>query len=54
VICGCTPGAGIPTLQFGPGDIRVAHSEREHVAVAEVVEAARTLAVTVLRTVGTK
>ncbi|MDO0912696.1 ArgE/DapE family deacylase [Streptomyces sp. DT2A-34] len=47
-------GAGIPTLQFGPGDIRVAHSERELVSIAEVVEVARTLAVTVLRTVGTK
>ncbi|GHH20390.1 ArgE/DapE family deacylase [Streptomyces lanatus] len=47
-------GAGIPTLQYGPGDIRVAHSARERVAVREVVEVARTLAVTVLRTVGTK
>ncbi len=47
-------GAGIPTLQFGPGDIAVAHSAREHVSLREVVDAARTLAVTVLRTVGTK
>ncbi|MEU9173698.1 ArgE/DapE family deacylase [Streptomyces sp. NPDC048420] len=47
-------GAGIPTLQYGPGDIQVAHSAREHVSVREVVDVARALAVTVLRTVGTK
>ncbi|MEU3945822.1 ArgE/DapE family deacylase [Streptomyces sp. NPDC029526] len=47
-------GAGIPTLQYGPGDITVAHSEREHVSLREVVRVARTLALTVLRTVGTK
>lgn len=47
-------GAGIPTLQYGPGDIQVAHSARERVAVREVVEVARVLAVAVLRTVGIK
>ncbi|MFI9763481.1 ArgE/DapE family deacylase [Streptomyces sp. NPDC051963] len=47
-------GAGVPTLQFGPGDIAVAHSARECVSVREVVEVARTLAVGVLRTVGVK
>lgn len=47
-------GAGVPALQFGPGDIQVAHSERECVSVREVVAVARTLALTVLRTVGTK
>ncbi|MFF8034840.1 MULTISPECIES: ArgE/DapE family deacylase [unclassified Streptomyces] len=47
-------GAGIPTLQYGPGDIAVAHSEREHVSLRDVVRAARTLVLTVLRTVGTK
>ncbi len=47
-------GAGIPALQYGPGDIAVAHSERERVSVREVVEAARTLVLTVLRTVGVK
>ncbi|GHB56455.1 acetylornithine deacetylase [Streptomyces viridiviolaceus] len=47
-------GAGIPTLQFGPGDIQVAHSEREHVSLREVVAVTRTLVVTALRTVGTK
>ncbi|MGW0596269.1 ArgE/DapE family deacylase [Streptomyces sp. NPDC002776] len=47
-------GAGIPTLQFGPGDIQVAHSAREHVSVREVVAAARTLVPVILRTVGTR
>ncbi|MET8895076.1 ArgE/DapE family deacylase [Streptomyces albogriseolus] len=47
-------GAGIPALHYGPGDIAVAHGAREHVSVREVVETARTLVLTVLRTVGTK
>ncbi|MGW7409310.1 ArgE/DapE family deacylase [Streptomyces sp. NPDC054833] len=47
-------GAGIPTLQFGPGDVRVAHSAEERVSVSEVVGVARTLVLTVLRTVGTR
>ncbi|MDT9699384.1 ArgE/DapE family deacylase [Streptomyces sp. P17] len=47
-------GAGIPTLQFGPGDIQVAHSAREHVSVREVVDAARTLVPVILRSVGTR
>lgn len=47
-------GAGIPTLQFGPGDIAVAHSAREQVSLRETVAAARTLVLTALRTVGTK
>lgn len=47
-------GAGIPTLQFGSGDIAVAHSAREHVSLRETMAAARTLVLTALRTVGTK
>ncbi|MET8447685.1 ArgE/DapE family deacylase [Streptomyces sp. NPDC005209] len=47
-------GAGIPALQFGPGDVRVAHSAEERVSVAEVVAVARALVLTVLRTVGTR
>ena len=46
--------AGIPTLQFGPGDIRVAHSTREQVSVAEIVHVTRTLVVSALRMVGTR
>ncbi|WP_055493058.1 ArgE/DapE family deacylase [Streptomyces sp. TP-A0356] len=45
---------GIPTLQYGPGDVRLAHSPREQVSVREIATVARTLALTVLRTAGTK
>ncbi|MFF2811587.1 ArgE/DapE family deacylase [Streptomyces sp. NPDC058000] len=45
--------ADIPTLQFGPGDVRLAHSTREQVRVPEIAAVARTLALAVLRTVGT-
>ncbi|MGW3354415.1 ArgE/DapE family deacylase [Streptomyces bungoensis] len=46
--------AGIPTLQFGPGDVRLAHSAREQVSVSDVVAVTRTLVLSVLRAVGTK
>ncbi|MET8948073.1 ArgE/DapE family deacylase [Streptomyces sp. NPDC004542] len=46
--------ANIPTLQFGPGDVRLAHSPREQVLLPEVVAVARTLVLAVLRAVGTK
>ncbi|MCZ1005980.1 ArgE/DapE family deacylase [Streptomyces lydicus] len=46
--------ADIPTLQFGPGDVRLAHSPREQVSVSEVVAVARTLVLAVLRSVGTR
>jgi len=45
--------AGIPSLVFGPGNCTIAHSSNEHVAVEEVVSAAKILAVTVLRWCGT-
>lgn len=45
--------AGIPTLQFGPGDVSLAHGPREQVSLSEVVEVARTLVLAVLRGVGT-
>jgi acetylornithine deacetylase/succinyl-diaminopimelate desuccinylase-like protein len=32
-------GAGIPTIIFGPGDIGVAHTNREHIPVEQVLEA---------------
>lgn len=41
--------AGIPTLQYGPGDVRLAHSPREMVPWSEVVTVARTLIVATLR-----
>jgi acetylornithine deacetylase len=37
-------GAGIPTLQYGPGDVRYAHAVDEHVALAEVLHCARAYA----------
>jgi acetylornithine deacetylase len=42
----------IPTVLFGPGNIRKAHQPDEHVAIRELMAAARTLAVTVLRFCG--
>ncbi|MEU7474668.1 ArgE/DapE family deacylase [Lentzea sp. NPDC042327] len=44
--------AGIPTLQYGPGDVRLAHGPREQVGVAEVVTATRALVLAALRAVG--
>jgi acetylornithine deacetylase len=45
--------AGIPTLQFGPGDVRLAHGPGEQVPLAEVVDVTRTVVLAVLRAVGT-
>jgi acetylornithine deacetylase len=44
--------AGIPTLQYGPGDVRYAHATDEHVALAEVLHAARTYALLAIRRCG--
>jgi acetylornithine deacetylase len=44
--------AGIPTVLFGAGDIRQAHRPDESVAIRELVELARVLALTVLRFCG--
>ncbi|QIM23234.1 ArgE/DapE family deacylase [Phycicoccus sp. HDW14] len=41
--------AGIPTLQYGPGDVRLAHSPRESVPLDEVVAVARALTVLTVR-----
>jgi acetylornithine deacetylase len=35
---------GIPTVQYGPGDARLAHGPAESVPVDEIVTTARTLA----------
>jgi acetylornithine deacetylase len=43
---------GIPTMMFGPGNIRVAHQPDEHVPVDDLVAAARTLVLTALRFCG--
>ena len=42
-------GAGIPTLHYGPGDARVAHSPHEHVDIAEVLTVARVLTLALVR-----
>ncbi|MGL5912155.1 MAG: ArgE/DapE family deacylase, partial [Phycicoccus sp.] len=43
---------GIPSLQYGPGDVRLAHAPRESVPLSEVVEVARALAVLTCRRLG--
>jgi acetylornithine deacetylase len=44
--------AGIPTLQYGPGDARLAHGPDETVPVADVATTARTLALLALDVCG--
>jgi acetylornithine deacetylase len=46
--------AGIPTVLFGPGDVRVAHMPDEHVRVADLEAAARTLVLTAIRFCGVR
>ncbi len=46
-------GGGIPTLHYGPGDVRLAHGPEEAVEVDEVVRVVETLVLTALRTCGT-
>jgi acetylornithine deacetylase len=43
---------GIPTLHYGPGDVRFAHAPREQVDVAELIRATRSLAVLAVRRCG--
>lgn len=43
---------GIPTLHYGPGDVRFAHAPREQVALKEVLESARALALLAARRCG--
>ena len=43
---------GIPTLLFGPGDVRMAHQRDEYVPIADLVAATQTLALTALRFCG--
>jgi acetylornithine deacetylase len=47
-------GSGIPTLHYGPGDVRLAHGPEEAVAIDEVVRVVETLVLTALRTCGTR
>ncbi|MEX0893502.1 MAG: ArgE/DapE family deacylase [Gemmatimonadota bacterium] len=43
---------GMPTVLYGPGDVRQAHAPDEYVEVAELEAAARALALTILRYCG--
>lgn len=45
---------GIPTLHYGPGDIRVAHGPQEHVVLDELVQVTRGLVVLALRRCGVR
>jgi acetylornithine deacetylase len=45
--------SGIPTLHYGPGDVRLAHGPDEAVDIDEVVRVVETLVLTALRTCGT-
>jgi acetylornithine deacetylase len=45
-------GAGIPTLHYGPGDVRLAHGPDEAVDLDEVVTVTRALVLAVLRSCG--
>ena len=40
---------GIPTLHYGPGDVRYAHAPREQTDIAELIVTTRTLAVLAAR-----
>lgn len=44
--------AGIPTVQYGPGDVRYAHAVDEHVEVDELVRCTRAYALLALRSCG--
>lgn len=44
--------AGVPTLQYGPGDVRYAHAHDEHVAVAELEQATRAYVLLAMRRCG--
>ena len=43
---------GIPTLHYGPGDVRFAHAPREQVAIDELIRCTRSLALLVVRRTG--
>ena len=42
-------GAGVPTLHYGPGDVRLAHGPNESVPIADVLTTARVLSLALLR-----
>lgn len=44
--------AGIPSLAFGPGHVRVAHAVDEHVSVDQLIKAAQVIALSAMRYCG--
>jgi acetylornithine deacetylase len=46
--------AGIPTLNYGPGDLNLAHGPLEKVDLQEVLTAARAFALLIVRTCGVR
>jgi acetylornithine deacetylase len=47
-------GQGIPTLHYGPGDVRLAHGPNELVDVRELLDVTRALTLTILRQCGSQ
>ncbi|TDC91607.1 ArgE/DapE family deacylase [Nonomuraea deserti] len=45
---------GIPTLHYGPGDVRFAHAPREQVALGELLDVTRALALLAVRRCGVR
>lgn len=43
---------GMPTVMYGPGDVRLAHKPDEYVPVQDILTVAQTLALTALRFIG--
>lgn len=43
---------GIPTLQYGPGDVRYAHAPREQVSITETLDVTRALAIMAVTRLG--
>jgi len=48
-----TAVGGVPTVQYGPGDARLAHGPQESVALADIAVTARTLALLAIDLCGT-
>lgn len=44
----------VPTVHFGPGDVTLAHSNRERVEMSDLLDTARAVALLVLRTCGVR
>jgi acetylornithine deacetylase len=43
---------GMPTIMYGPGDVRLAHKPDENVPITDIITVARSLALTAMRYIG--